>query len=64
MMTEQTLGSTDIEYIADMLRAVVWAKDDILHVSKETLQDLEASLTTAEAALRRAAVEMREPRSA
>jgi hypothetical protein len=63
-MSEPTLGSTDIEYIADMLRAVVWAKDDILHVSKETLQDLEASLTTAEAALRRAALEMREPRSA
>ncbi|MFN3213422.1 MAG: hypothetical protein ACE37M_09975 [Henriciella sp.] len=63
-MSEQTLGSTDIEYIADMLRAVVWAKDEILHVSKETLQDLEASLTTAEAALRRAALEMREPRSA
>ena len=63
-MSEQTLGSTDIEYIADMLRAVVWAKDELLQVSDETLQDLEASLATAAAALRRAAFEMREQRSA
>ena len=63
-MNEQTLGSTDIEYIADMLRAVVWAKDEILDESAETLQDLEPSLTVAEAALRRAAVEMREQQSA
>ncbi|NQY39305.1 MAG: hypothetical protein HRT80_04320 [Henriciella sp.] len=63
-MNEQVLGSTDIEYIADMLRAVVWAKDDLLQVSDETLQDLETSLSTAEAALRRAALEMREPRRA
>ena len=63
-MNEQILGSTDIEYIADMLRAVVWAKDDLLQVSDETLQDLESSLSMAEAALRRAALEMREPRCA
>ncbi len=63
-MTEQILGANDIEYIADMLRAVVWAKDDLLQVSDETLTDLESSLSTAEAALRRAAMEMREPRSA
>lgn len=63
-MNEQILGSTDIEYIADMLRAVVWAKDDLLQVSDETLQDLESSLSMAEAALRRAALEMREPRRA
>lgn len=63
-MTEQILGANDIEYIADMLRAVVWAKDDLLQVSDETLSDLESSLSTAEAALRRAAMEMREPRRA
>ncbi|MHA7857511.1 MAG: hypothetical protein ACX94D_05445 [Henriciella sp.] len=63
-MNEQILGANDIEYIADMLRAVVWAKDDLLQVSDETLTDLESSLSTAEAALRRAAMEMREPRSA
>ncbi|MEL6415409.1 MAG: hypothetical protein AAFQ15_10775 [Pseudomonadota bacterium] len=63
-MNEQALGSTDIEYIADMLRAVVWAKDDLLKVSDETLRDLETSLSTAEAALRRAALEMRDVRSA
>ena len=58
-MNDQPLSSSDIEYIADMLRAVVWAKDDILPVSEETLNDLEASLTTAEAALRRAAAELK-----
>ena len=63
-MNEQVLGSTDIEYIADMLRAVVWAKDDLLQVSDETLKDLESSLSMAEAALRRAALEMRESRRA
>ena len=63
-MNEQTLGSTDIEYIADMLRAVVWAKDEMLDVSPETLRDLEKSLNVAEAALRRAALEMREQHSA
>ena len=63
-MNEQVLGSTDIEYIADMLRAVVWAKDDLLQVSDETLEDLESSLSMAEAALRRAALEMRESRRA
>lgn len=63
-MNEQILGSTDIEYIADMLRAVVWAKDDLLQVSDDTLRDLETSLSTAEAALRSAALEMREPRRA
>ena len=63
-MNEQVLGSTGIEYIADMLRAVVWAKDDLLQVSDETLKDLESSLSMAEAALRRAALEMRESRRA
>lgn len=63
-MNSKELGSTDIEYIADMLRAVVWAKDELLPISKETLQDLETSLSMAEAALRRAAMELREQRSA
>ena len=63
-MNSKELGSTDIEYIADMLRAVVWAKDELLPISKETLQDLETSLSMAEAELRRAAMELREQRSA
>lgn len=63
-MNSKELGSTDIEYIADMLRAVVWAKDELLPISKETLQDLETSLSMAEVALRRAAMELREQRSA
>ena len=58
-MNDQVLSSNDIEYIADMLRAVVWAKDDMLPVSTATLIELETSLTTAEAVLRRTAVELR-----
>ncbi|MCR9268893.1 MAG: hypothetical protein NXH72_02775 [Hyphomonadaceae bacterium] len=58
-MNNQELSSNDIEYIADMLRAVVWAKDDLLPVSTETLVDIEVSLSKAEAALRRAAAELR-----
>ncbi|MEL6416526.1 MAG: hypothetical protein AAFZ74_00125 [Pseudomonadota bacterium] len=58
-MNDQVLSSNDIEYIADMLRAVVWAKDDLLPVSSDTLRELESSLITAEAALRRTAVELR-----
>ncbi|MHA7898558.1 MAG: hypothetical protein ACX94B_01760 [Henriciella sp.] len=58
-MNNQELSSNDIEYIADMLRAVVWAKDDLLPVSTETLADIELSLSKAEAALRRAAAELR-----
>lgn len=58
-MNDQVLSSNDIEYIADMLRAVVWAKDDLLPVSTDTLRELESSLITAEAALRRTAVELR-----
>lgn len=62
-MNDQVLSSNDIEYIADMLRAVVWAKDDMLPVSTATLIELETSLTTAEAVLRRTAVELRVQRA-
>ncbi|MEP1144844.1 MAG: hypothetical protein ABJH52_14070 [Henriciella sp.] len=58
-MTDNELGPIDIEYIADMLRAVVWAKDELLPISPETLQELEVSLSTAEAALRRAVAELK-----
>ncbi len=62
-MNDQVLSSNDIEYIADMLRAVVWAKDEMLPVSSDTLRELESSLTLAEAALRRTAVELRVQKS-
>ena len=62
-MNDQVLSSNDIEYIADMQRAVVWAKDEMLPVSSDTLRELESSLTQAEAALRRTAVELRVQKS-
>lgn len=58
-MTDQELSCEDIEYIADMLQAVVWAKDDLLDVSRETHRELERCLSAAETVLRRAATELR-----
>ncbi|MEM7328599.1 MAG: hypothetical protein AAF437_07660 [Pseudomonadota bacterium] len=52
---------TDIEYVADMLKAILWVKSDLEHVSQETLDELEFSLNAAEAALRRTAAEMKLP---
>ena len=58
-MEDLELSSEDIEYIADMLQAVAWAKNDLLPVSRETHQALETSLALAESALRQAATELR-----
>ncbi len=52
-MSEDKLSSEDLEYLADMLRAVAFFKDDIEKVSAPTLEELEACLKIAEAALRR-----------
>ena len=57
-MTETQLSIQDIEYVADMLRAIAWVKDDLGPVSTEALKDLEESLGAAESALRRVAAEM------
>ncbi len=57
-MTETQLSIQDIEYVADMLRAIAWVKDDLGPVSSEALKDLEESLGAAESALRRVAAEM------
>lgn len=54
----------DIEYVADVLKAIIWVKADLGHVSQDALDDLEYSLNTAEAALRRVAAEMRIPANA
>lgn len=58
-MENLKLSADDIEYIADMLQAVAWAKEDLLPVSPETQQDLTTSLALAQAALRRAVSELR-----
>ncbi len=57
-MGDTQLSIEDIEYVADMLRAIAWVKSDLGPVSAETLTDLEESLAAAESALRRVAVEM------
>ena len=57
-MTETCLQSEDIRYIADMLKAVSWVKDNLGITSTETLDELEETLAAAEACLRRACAEM------
>ena len=57
-MGDTQLSIEDIEYVADMLRAIAWVKSDLGPVSPETLTDLEVSLGAAESALRRVAAEM------
>ena len=58
-MQETNIEISDVEYVADMLKAILWVKQDLEHVSQEALDDLETSLNVAEAALRRVASEMR-----
>ncbi|MEL6693790.1 MAG: hypothetical protein AAFQ12_12275 [Pseudomonadota bacterium] len=57
-MGDQKLSIEDIEYVADMLRAIAWVKDELGPVSNEAISDLEESLGSAESALRRIAAEM------
>ena len=57
-MGDPQLSVEDLEYVADMLRAIAWVKDDIGPLSAETLSDLEQSLGAAESALRRVVAEL------
>ncbi|GAB5455798.1 MAG: hypothetical protein Hens2KO_20270 [Henriciella sp.] len=57
-MGDQKLSVEDIEYVADMLRAIAWVKDELGPVSNEAISDLAESLGSAESALRRIAAEM------
>lgn len=57
-MGDTQLSIEDIEYVADMLRAIAWVKSDLGPVSGDTLADLEESLGAAESALRRVAAEL------
>lgn len=57
-MGHHKLSVEDIEYVADMLRAIAWVKDELGPVSNEAISDLETSLGSAESALRRIAAEM------
>lgn len=56
---KKVLDADDIAYVADMLRAIVWVKEDLNIESPETRQCLETSLSIAEASLRRAVSEMK-----
>jgi hypothetical protein len=57
-MGDNKLSVEDIEYVADMLRAIAWVKDDLGPVSNKAISELEDSLVSAETALRRIAAEM------
>lgn len=60
-MQDAKIEIEDIEYVADMLKAIVWIKGELPRVSSQSLHDLEQSLLIAEAALRRVASEMKHP---
>ena len=60
-MQDVKIDIADIEYVADMLKAIVWIKDELPSVPSDSLHDLEQSLKIAEAALRRVASEMKIP---
>ena len=57
-MGPDTLKAEDIEYIADMLSAISWAKVEMRLSSKTPTAELDEALGAAEAALRRAAAEV------
>ena len=57
-MNEEQLPPEDLKYVADMLKAIAFFKDEIDTVSKQTLENLDESLRTAEAALRRTIAEL------
>ena len=57
-MEDEKLSAEDLEYVADMLRAVSFFRANIDALSTETREELGDSLKTAEAALRRAISEI------
>lgn len=57
-MDDRGLSIAELEYVADMLRAIVWVKDEFDNVSNESIEELERSLKVSEAALRRVAAEL------
>jgi hypothetical protein len=56
---QNQLSSDELEYVADMLRAIVHFKAHIDLASTEASRELESSLQLAESALRRAVAEMK-----
>ena len=60
-MEHQTLRPEDVEYVADMLRAIVWAQDTLGVENSDLLVELEDMLGGAEDVLRRLSAEMPNP---
>ena len=59
MMMETTcLDAEDLDYVADMLRAISWAQTELGVSSQEMRAELEDAWGAAEAALRRGSLEM------
>lgn len=57
-MSKPKLSDDDLVYVADMLRAIAWVRQDLNPASPEALFELEECLGAAESALRRVAAEM------
>lgn len=60
-MDAEKLRPEDIEYVADMLWAIVWTQDSLGVENADLLVELETSLAGAEAVLRRLSLEMPNP---
>lgn len=48
-----TLGHSDIEYVADMLAAILWIQNDFAASSRDLIPELDQSLRQAETVLRK-----------
>lgn len=57
------LAYKDVEYVADMLRAIVWVKEDLCGVTDQTLAHLSKQLNEAEKVLREVVEQMKAHRS-
>jgi len=57
-MSTDKLGSDELEYVADMLRAIAYVRKELALISPATSQELANTLAQCEAALRRAAAEL------
>lgn len=64
MPESNNLAACDLEYVADMLAAIAFFKNEIGDASPQTIDELCAALRIAEAALRRAVSEIKSGPSA
>lgn len=57
-MNEKNITGSELEYVADLLRAISFFRDEIKNVPPEVLDDLRSCLNVAEAAIRRTIAEI------